>query len=135
MSACQLWTGAPTSHGYGRTTINGREEKAHRLAYQMHVGPIPEGLCVLHRCDNRMCVNPDHLFVGTKRDNARDAQAKGRNSRGERHGRSKLTEANVKAIRGRLAEGFSLSAVAAEFGVSKANVGHIRTGRLWTWLR
>jgi hypothetical protein len=77
LGPCWVWTKS-TSHGYGAFGIERRVHKAHRVAFQWMVGPIPEGLCVLHRCDNRPCVRPDHLFLGTRPDNTADMMAKGR---------------------------------------------------------
>lgn len=84
---CWIWTGAQGHHGYGRIGIGGHDGPtvlAHRVAWELSNGPVPEGLCVLHRCDNPPCVNPDHLFVGTQADNIRDCKEKGRmrNGRG-----------------------------------------------------
>lgn len=77
--ACWLWSGRPGVGGYGRASIGrGRTMLAHRLAYELAVAPVPDGVCVLHRCDNRACVRPDHLFLGDRGDNARDMAAKGR---------------------------------------------------------
>lgn len=75
---CVEWQGARTASGYGNRFRHGRYVGAHRIAWEETFGPIPEGLCVLHRCDNRPCINPEHLFLGTKGDNIRDAIAKGR---------------------------------------------------------
>jgi len=75
---CWPWTHGKTLAGYGQTTVNGEKRLAHRLAWELAVGPIPAGLCILHRCDNPPCCNPAHLFLGTKKDNAADAIAKGR---------------------------------------------------------
>lgn len=72
--------------GYGRLRIAGRWDLAHRVAYILRSGPIADGLCVLHRCDNPCCVNPKHLFVGTKTDNALDRDRKNRQAKGDRHG-------------------------------------------------
>jgi hypothetical protein len=74
---CWEWT-ACTRNGYGRLGLNGGVADAHRLSWEMHYGQIPNGLCVLHHCDNRLCVRPDHLFLGTRGDNIADMDAKGR---------------------------------------------------------
>jgi hypothetical protein len=85
-SGCWLWTGGINTWGYGVLHRRGAHESisAHRAAWELHRGPIPNGLFVLHKCDTRMCVNPDHLFLGTQRDNIHDCMAKGRNKRGIR---------------------------------------------------
>ena len=89
-NGCHVWTRGLNGNGYGAMKVNGKSVAAHRIAWTLANGPIPDGLCVLHKCDNRPCCNPDHLFLGTKRDNADDRDAKGRNINhtGERHGRS-----------------------------------------------
>ena len=73
-----VWTGTRFASGYGRITQNGKRARAHRVAFELFVGPIPSGMHVLHRCDNPPCVNPSHLFIGTHLDNMRDMEAKGR---------------------------------------------------------
>jgi hypothetical protein len=77
-TGCVEWTGSTTSDGYGQLTVNGRHMLAHRLAWEVHNGPIPDGQIVCHTCDNRSCINVGHLWLGTQRDNVRDAMAKGR---------------------------------------------------------
>jgi HNH endonuclease len=86
---CWLWQGAIGEHGYGYISIGGhRVKQAHRVAYELFIGPIPEGKCVLHRCDTRACVRPDHFFLGTPLTNAQDRDGKGRgNAWGWRSGR------------------------------------------------
>jgi hypothetical protein len=86
--ACWEWIGAINANGYGRFRVSmnpDRKEWAHRYAYELAHGPLNPGECALHRCDNRICVRGDHLFKGTRADNAADRDAKGRTSRGERH--------------------------------------------------
>jgi hypothetical protein len=109
---------------------------AHRVAYILTTGTIPAGLDVCHHCDNPPCCNPAHLFAGTRSENLLDASRKGRlnTARGERSGQSKLTEAQVRAIRGRLAAGETHRAIAAAFGVSQPTITFIATGATWGWL-
>lgn len=102
-SACWEWQGAKTSHGYGHITFCGRNACVHRLVYSLCVAAAPAGLFVLHRCDNRCCCNPAHLFVGTHRDNMRDMAEKRRAARtpmrGEKNGRAVLSETLVRSAR------------------------------------
>ena len=107
--------------GYGSLWANGRANVAHRVAYELDIGEIPEGLHVLHRCDNPPCVNPRHLFAGTVADNAQDRDSKGRS------GLEKLTGAEVLRIRDRLAGGASQQTVAGEFGVCQKTISNVYT--------
>lgn len=88
---CASWTRATDEKGYGLLRVDGRIRKAHRLAWTLGHGVIPDGMHVLHRCDNRRCINVDHLFLGTHQENMADRSAKGRQARGERAGLARLT--------------------------------------------
>jgi hypothetical protein len=125
---CWLWTGAIHRTGYGAFRLAGRQEQAHRAAWILLVGEIPDDLCVCHSCDVRHCVNPAHLFLGTHADNMADRNIKRRQARGSGHGRAKLTEANVRDIR--LSEE-STTALALRYGVSHAAVWWVRRGDHW----
>lgn len=131
---CWEWTGAVGSAGYGN--IGERENsinhtlQTHRLSWMIHFGEIPDGLWVLHHCDNRACVRPDHLFLGTCQDNHDDCAAKGRNRVGEKAGMSKLTIADVREIR-KLEGLFTHKKIAANYGVSRSNIGQILSGKTW----
>lgn len=113
-------------NGYGRFQIGGVSHQAHRFAYRLTHGEIPDGLIVCHRCDNPRCVRPDHLFCGTTLSNVHDKLSKGRDRRGTDHYSHKLTEEDVRAIRA--AEPFAKSqrAVARQFHVS-----HWAVARIW----
>jgi hypothetical protein len=132
-NACWVWSGRPGNHGYGQLSFpGGRVMLAHRIAWELTYGPIPRGLCVCHTCDNRLCCNPRHLFLGTNADNVADRHAKGRTrtgaSLGQDHGMAKLTESEVLAIR---SSSDSLAAIARRFGISDVHVGRIRRGKNW----
>jgi hypothetical protein len=136
-SGCWVWTGNLDSKGYGRIRHKGQGQLVHRVAYDLSVGEIPEGLWVLHRCDNASCINPAHLFLGTPQDNVDDMIAKGRNAppqRGEGNGMAILTADQVQAIRRLIAEGWRSCDLARHFGVSPGAVCHIKSGRTWAWL-
>lgn len=92
---CWLWTGATFWKGYGQLRLLGKLVYAHRISWELYKGPIPEGSCVLHKCDITLCVNPEHLFLGSRLDNMLDRSLKGRN----RSGRDKLTKEQVVEIR------------------------------------
>lgn len=96
---CWEWNGALSHDGYGHYRCGGKVAGAHRYSYLLHNGPIPDSLLVLHHCDNRKCVRPDHLFLGTHQDNAKDRCAKGRSATGTSHARAKITEREVAAIK------------------------------------
>jgi hypothetical protein len=104
---------------------------AHRVSYALAFGPFDSALLVCHDCDNRSCVNPDHLFLGTSADNSADMTSKGRQAKGEAHGRSKLTEADIPAIMAQRATGAALRAIARDFGVSHAVIHSIIRGESW----
>ena len=133
--ACWNWRGA-TRRGYGRLLIGSRTNgtrrsvSAHRLSYEIFVGEIPDGLEVCHKCDNRACVNPNHLFIGTRLDNMLDRETKGRNKpqRGERNGQAKLNTALVAMIRTNTESGAS---IARRIGVHRSTVNKVRAGTYW----
>ena len=91
-SGCWLWTASKDVEGYGQMAHKGKRYRSHRLSFELHKGEIPDGLKVLHKCDNPSCVNPDHLFLGTHQENMDDMLAKGRQQKGSRHAHSKITE-------------------------------------------
>ena len=136
-TGCHLWQAA-TTKGYGQIMVwvDGRKrmKQAHRVAYELKHGTVPEHLDVCHRCDVRHCVNVRHLFVGTRRQNICDALDKGRMKGGrERH--TGVLRAHLSAIRRRLKAGESASGIAKEFGVTVAAVSQIRAGRTYKEIR
>lgn len=167
---CWLWTGSPKGWGYGSIHTGGKNRAAHRASYEAHKGEIPPGLCVLHKCDVPACVNPDHLFLGSRADNVADRISKGadpskrtrpisesarlmwrvRRERhgenggvvcGEAHGKSKLTDADVREIRLAYFSGLQpggvrigMEALGKRYGVSNTAVKNIIHRNTWGWL-
>lgn len=136
--SCWRWNGARNKEGYGRVRCGARIQLAHRVAYRLQCGDIPDGALVLHRCDNKRCVRPDHLHLGDYAANMREASERGLivrvPARGERCGRHKLTDADVRSIRARSATGISRTALAREFKVTSQQVGAIVLGKSWRHL-
>lgn len=130
-AGCWLWTGQRNVKGYGRIENAGRRRRAHRVSWELHNGPIPDGLLVCHRCDNPSCVRPDHLFLGTQVDNMRDCASKGRAASGERVANAKLTADQVSELLRRLEDGESQRALAKRFEVGRATVQDIVSHRTW----
>lgn len=143
-TGCIEWTGFRTKRGYGVIGVNNRVIRAHRIAYEIAFGPIPRGLCVCHSCDNRACINPEHLFVATHAENMKDMADKGRANNapailaargkhklGENHHATKVTANVVTLMRDMKRGGNTLREVSARFGVPMATVQSIVTGRTW----
>ena len=136
-SGCIEWVASLNDHGYGQFRLAKQRKNitAHRYSWILANGPIPEGLFVCHTCDNRSCVNPEHLFLGTPAENSADMVAKGRGRGAQREGtlnpRCKLSEVEVEAIRH---SGSSLRSLSEAFGISKSQVHRIKTGTAWSGL-
>lgn len=139
-TGCWEWLGCTQDNGYARVRISGKTEYVHRVFFRLFYGAIPSGLDVCHTCDNRKCCNPEHLFLGTREDNMRDAKAKGRLSTGNKHAitiagqhgpRAKLTWDNVDHIRLRLSRGATPQSIADDYGVSVDAIRLIRRGATW----
>lgn len=128
---CWNWMGCKDQGGYGQITRDRIGYKAHRLSYELHIGPIPDGLWVLHSCYNPWCANPKHLFLGTRQDNIDDKVRKGRQSRGEKAGPAKLSTANVLEIKALLLSDVHQQKIANMFGVSDGHISRINTGKKW----
>ncbi len=133
---CWQWTGHQSQDGYGqfKECIDGvaKSVRAHRKAWELTNGAIPDGLLVLHHCDNRLCVRvDDHLFLGTNDDNMADLARKGRAARGVRNVNAKLTEESVREIRALLSRGAKSPDVASRFGVSNGTIWFIAKGVTW----
>lgn len=129
-TGCWLWTAkAKDSGGYGLFYLEGKNKKAHRVSYELFVGPIPKGLHILHSCDTPACVNPDHLRAGTVAENMAERDARGRrNVRGEQIGTSKLTREQVIEIKKSC---LGLNALSELYGVEAQSIWRIRTGKAW----
>lgn len=123
---CWLWTGAKVPNGYGAISIgHAKPYQAHRFSWEMHFGPIPNEMQVCHKCDVRLYVRPDHLFLGTRKDNMQDMAQKGRQN-------CKLNPEKIQDIRQRFANGVSAKSLASEFHVDKSMIYLIVKRRWWS---
>lgn len=125
-SGCWLWIGSINAHGYGGMRANEKTYAAHRYSWERKFGAIPAGAHVCHKCDTPSCVNPDHLFLGSNRDNVADRENKGRGPQAERHPRARLSDLDVAAIR---TSQDRRRAIAARYGISIHYVKALRSGK------
>ena len=133
LGPCWVWTYSRDQKGYGHFgALKRKVTRAHRVAWFLEHGSWPQP-CALHKCDNRACVRPDHLFEGDNADNMRDMVAKGRDRHlaGSQNGRAKLSEEQVSEIRRRLAAGERQNALAREFGIGLTTMSHLANGHTW----
>lgn len=128
-TGCWLWLQSENGVGYGAMWDGVKVRGAHRIMFEVSTGPVPAGYDVCHRCDNRLCVNPDHLFAGTRRENVEDMDRKGR-----RKTVAILTAAQASDIRRRAASGERTTDLARAFGVSLPTISAIKSRTNWTHL-
>lgn len=131
MGACWEWTGARDWDGYGLLQVDGRPQRAARLAFAWFVRPLVDGEVVRHRCDNPPCCNPAHLVAGSPAENSGDMVERQRSARGVRNAAARLTEGRVILIRQRHAAGASIAQLARDEGVSESAIRSIVTGQWW----
>jgi hypothetical protein len=155
---CWLWEGSLTNCGYGKITIKGIHGSSHRISFEIFKGQIPKGKHVCHNCptgDNKRCINPDHLWIGSHKDNMQDALKKGRmkgtpgikwsqelrekmksrphsDRRGEKHHLRKLTNANIYEIRELLKTNLTQKKIAEKYGIDKSLISYIKSGKNWS---
>jgi hypothetical protein len=132
-TGCWNWTGSLNRGGYGRLNIEGKTYSAHRLIYWAATGAWPGELFCCHKCDNRRCVNPWHLFLGTRRDNIDDMLRKGRQNHGQSSGKTRLTEEDVAVIFDLRRQGWKQSAIANRFGVVPHTISRILAKKRWVY--
>jgi hypothetical protein len=134
---CWIWEGAKNNKGYGIFSYKGKTILAHRMSWLLHNGEIPKEQNVLHKCDVRACVNPEHLFLGSLKDNMQDCSKKGRlhvnfpGYSGEKHGNAKLKNSDVIEIRERRKNGERACLLAKEYGVHRQTISDISRGIYW----
>lgn len=122
---CMEFQGCVQANGYSRATVFRKTDYAHRHVYRLSHGKLPDGLDVCHKCDNRRCINPDHLFLGTRKQNMQDAVSKGRQAKGFSFPHTKLSDADVSEIVTRARNGEKYKKIAMHFGICKQHAGSI----------
>ena len=136
-SGCIEFIGKRSNAGYGQLKVVNSVVHAHRVAYVLVNGPIPDGLFVCHHCDNPSCVNIDHLYVGTQQDNINDRTRRLRtaDTRGSLHYNAHLTEDKVREIRAEVAKGWSVTSIAKLYGISQSTASEIVSGESWSHVK
>jgi hypothetical protein len=124
-TGCWNWRGNPRTNGYCRSTFNRKSWYIHRISYYVFVDDIPEGLEVCHKCDNRRCCNPSHLFVGTRKDNMQDAVSKNRQATGKMLPQTKLSEEDINKILIRINSNELYKTIAKDFNVCRQAIGQV----------
>lgn len=124
----------PNGRGYVSIYRDGKTIRAHRYMYEKYIGIIPRGMFICHKCDSPMCVNPQHLFVGSHTDNMADMVQKGRAARGESQGNATLKARDILKIRDLLKRNVAGKQVAKIFRVTETAISYIKTGKTWSWL-
>lgn len=133
---CWEWKASRFPNGYSKFWHIGENISGHRFSFLLHHGKIPKGMFILHSCDNKPCINPSHLSLGTPKDNSADMRAKGRSAKGVRIGNSKLTDEKVRRIRELFATGkYTLKAMGTLFGINLTNVHRIIHFKIWVHVK
>lgn len=130
-SGCWNWTASIQNSGYGKFRVGDKMMSSHRVSYLIYKGEIPENMNVCHKCDNKLCVNPDHLFLGSQADNIRDKIKKGRQTNGEKAWNAKLTKTQVKVIREAHKNGFQMKQIRDYFKISWTSISNIINKKRW----
>lgn len=125
ITGCFLWNACTNADGYGFFRYGGKPQRAHRVAYEIYVREVPEGLCVCHRCDVPWCVNPEHLFLGTRLDNNVDRDRK------DRGNTAKLTSEQAREIYQRVHAGERQTDIASAYQINRVTVSDIKLGKIW----
>ena len=131
-SKCWIWPYGKITAGYGEFIFSAMHFYTHRFMWQEIHGKIPDDMCILHKCDNPSCINPAHLFLGTKLDNTRDMISKDRNPKGEDYNHAKLTNNHVIEIRQLLSKGIYQKDIASIYNVSQDTISAIKLGQTWS---
>lgn len=130
---CWNWSGSKNRKGYGALSIKNKHSIAHRESYKVFKGKIPNGMHVCHSCDNPSCINPDHLWLGTNKDNNNDKMEKGRfkPNYGNNNGNSKLTKNDVIEIKQKINQGYDLVEISKQYNVTPENIYSIKNNKTW----
>jgi len=128
---CWEWFGGTNNTGYGQIYAEGRFQLVHRISAELVNGPVPNGLCVCHSCDNKLCVRPSHLFIGTRKDNLQDMTNKNRRARGASMGMAKLDDGKVVRIRLLHKWGMTCADLSRKFGVTNGTMSAVLNRKTW----